>query len=57
MPVPPGEETFGEGGGDVVDLLAALQRSVEKARSARGDEPAKDAETKGESKKRKSKAS
>lgn len=42
VPVPPGEETSGDGGGDVVDLLAALQRSVEKARSARGEEPSKD---------------
>ncbi len=31
------EET---GGGEVVDLLSALQRSVERAREARGDEPA-----------------
>jgi DNA end-binding protein Ku len=54
VPVPPGEEESGEGG-DVVDLLAALQRSVEKARSARGDEPAK--APKAEPKKRKSKAS
>jgi DNA end-binding protein Ku len=29
-------------GGEVVDLLAALQRSVEAARSARGEEPAED---------------
>jgi DNA end-binding protein Ku len=57
VPVPPGEETSGDGGGDVVDLLAALQRSVEKARSTRGDEPAKDADAKAEPKKRKSKAS
>jgi DNA end-binding protein Ku len=28
------------GGGEVVDLLSALQRSVERAREARGDEPA-----------------
>lgn len=36
----PSEEEVGEGGrtGEVVDLLAALQRSVEKARSARGEE-------------------
>ena len=33
----PREET---GGGEVVDLLSALQRSVERAREARGDEPA-----------------
>jgi len=39
VPVPPGEEAA-EGGGDVVDLLAALQRSVEKARGSRGDAPA-----------------
>ncbi|QHT55764.1 Ku protein [Cellulomonas sp. H30R-01] len=41
VPAPAGEE--GEsGGGEVVDLLAALQRSVEKARGSRGgaDEPA-----------------
>jgi len=40
VPVPPGEEAAADGGGDVVDLLAALQRSVEKARSTRGEEPA-----------------
>ena len=40
VPLPPGEEAGADGGGDVVDLLAALQRSVEKARGARGDEPA-----------------
>ena len=43
LPVPAGEKD--EGAGEVVDLLAALQRSVEKARTARGeeaaDEPAK----------------
>ena len=39
VPVPPGEEAGADGGGDVVDLLAALQRSVEKARGARGDAP------------------
>ncbi|MDC7120525.1 Ku protein [Cellulomonas fimi] len=41
VPAPAGEE--GEtGGGEVVDLLAALQRSVEKARGSRGgaEEPA-----------------
>ncbi|MFF1529084.1 Ku protein [Cellulomonas sp. NPDC058312] len=39
--VPQAEEA-GEGGdsGEVVDLLAALQRSVEKARAGRGEEPA-----------------
>jgi len=36
-PAPP-EEEAGEGGGEVVDLLAALQRSVEKARAARGED-------------------
>jgi DNA end-binding protein Ku len=37
-PVPqPKEEA---GGGEVVDLLSALQRSVERAREARGEEPA-----------------
>ena len=41
VPVPVGEEGAGDGGGDVVDLLAALQRSVEKARGARGEEPAR----------------
>ncbi len=40
VPVPAGEEAAAEGGGDVVDLLAALQRSVEKARGTRGDAPA-----------------
>lgn len=44
VPVPPGEEAGADGGGDVVDLLAALQRSVEKARGARGDSPAADEE-------------
>ena len=37
-PAPP-EEEASEGGGEVVDLLAALQRSVDKARAARGEEP------------------
>jgi DNA end-binding protein Ku len=37
VPVPAGEKE--EGAGEVVDLLAALQRSVEKARTARGEEP------------------
>lgn len=38
----PAEEEVGAGGtgGEVVDLLAALQRSVEKARSARGEDGA-----------------
>ncbi|WP_315097847.1 Ku protein [uncultured Cellulomonas sp.] len=40
VPLPAGEEAAADGGGDVVDLLAALQRSVEKARGARGEEPA-----------------
>ena len=44
VPVPPGAEAGADGGGDVVDLLAALQRSVEKARGARGDGPAADEE-------------
>jgi DNA end-binding protein Ku len=34
-----------EGGGEVVDLLSALQRSVERAREARGEEPAAAAES------------
>ncbi|MEZ0447474.1 Ku protein [Cellulomonas sp. ICMP 17802] len=46
LPVPAGEEAGANGGGDVVDLLAALQRSVEKARGARGDAPAPEAEEK-----------
>ncbi|KQS97273.1 non-homologous end joining protein Ku [Cellulomonas sp. Leaf395] len=50
VPLPAGEEGAGDGGGDVVDLLAALQRSVEKARGARGDEPAAEAESKPKSK-------
>lgn len=33
-------EAEGETGGDVLDLLSALQRSVDKARAARGEEPA-----------------
>ena len=37
-PAPPQEEEATEGGGEVVDLLAALQRSVEKARAARGED-------------------
>src|SRR4051812_47466611 len=36
-PVPQPRET--EGSGEVVDLLSALQRSVERAREARGEEP------------------
>lgn len=43
----PQPEEVGEGGqqtGEVVDLLAALQRSVEKARAGRGDEAAAPAE-------------
>ncbi len=43
VPQPAGEEGA-EGGGEVVDLLAALQRSVEKARTARGEAPAEDDE-------------
>ncbi|MBO3085629.1 non-homologous end joining protein Ku [Cellulomonas fengjieae] len=39
VPLPAGEEESGDGGGDVVDLLAALQRSVEKARGARDEAP------------------
>lgn len=60
LPTPPGEEA--PASGDVVDLLAALQRSVERARSAEGgsagaeqastadekaDEPAKAGKAKG----------
>ncbi|MDM7853323.1 non-homologous end joining protein Ku [Cellulomonas alba] len=38
VPVPAEEgSAAGSGGGEVVDLLAALQRSVEKARTARGE--------------------
>ncbi len=37
VPAPVGGEADGGTGGEVVDLLAALQRSVEKARSARGE--------------------
>ena len=37
-PAPPQEEEATEGGGEVVDLLAALKRSVEKARAARGED-------------------
>jgi DNA end-binding protein Ku len=35
---PPEEEGSSEGGAEVVDLLAALQRSVDKARAARGED-------------------
>ncbi|WP_087508280.1 Ku protein [Cellulomonas iranensis] len=35
---PPEEEGASEGGAEVVDLLAALQRSVDKARAARGED-------------------
>lgn len=38
-PVPTPKED--DGGGKVVDLLSALQLSVERARTARGEEPAK----------------
>lgn len=42
----PQAEEVGEGGesGEVVDLLAALQRSVEKARAGRGEDPAPEPE-------------
>jgi DNA end-binding protein Ku len=40
----PKQET---GGGEVVDLLSALQRSVERAREARGEEPSQPAAKKG----------
>jgi DNA end-binding protein Ku len=40
-PVPTPKED--DGGGKVVDLLSALQLSVERARTARGEEPAKSA--------------
>ena len=46
VPLPAGEEGASDGGGDVVDLLAALQRSVEKARGARGEAPEPEAEEK-----------
>lgn len=55
VPVPPGEEA-GADGGDVVDLLAALQRSVEKARSSRGEAPASDDEDKPKAKAKKPKS-
>ena len=35
---PPEDEGASEGGAEVVDLLAALQRSVDKARAARGED-------------------
>ncbi|MFP5334768.1 MAG: Ku protein, partial [Actinomycetes bacterium] len=42
----PAPETEDEGrGGEVVDLLTALQRSVERARAGRGETPAETAET------------
>src|SRR6185312_682078 len=56
VPVPAGEEGAAEGGGDVVDLLAALQRSVEKARGSRGEEPAAEAEEKPKAKAKPKKA-
>ena len=62
VPLPAGEEGTGDGGGDVVDLLAALQRSVEKARGTRPAEPAAaadadaDAATKPKAKPKKAKA-
>ncbi|ADG74799.1 Ku protein [Cellulomonas flavigena DSM 20109] len=37
------QEDESDGGGEVVDLLAALQRSVEKARAARGEDSGDDA--------------
>ncbi|MDM7831145.1 non-homologous end joining protein Ku [Cellulomonas edaphi] len=52
LPVPPGEKE--EGAGEVVDLLAALQRSVEKARTARGEEPAEESAPKKAKKPKKS---
>ena len=36
VPTPAGAASDGAGGGEVIDLLAALQRSVEKARESRG---------------------
>jgi DNA end-binding protein Ku len=56
VPLPAGEESAADGGGDVVDLLAALQRSVEKARGSRGEEPAADDEAKPKAKAKKAKA-
>lgn len=50
VPAPAGEESE-TGGGEVVDLLAALQRSVEKARGTRG-ESAPEAEEKPGSRRR-----
>lgn len=43
-PAPPQEDGPEEGGADVVDLLAALQRSVDKARAARGGQDADEAD-------------
>jgi DNA end-binding protein Ku len=57
LPVPAGEEAGADGGGDVVDLLAALQRSVEKARGARGETPAAEPEEKPKAKAKPKKAS
>lgn len=42
-PAPPQEEAGPDGGGEVVDLLAALRRSVDKARAARGEDTDADA--------------
>ncbi len=42
---PPAEQGGTEDGGDVVDLLSALQRSVAKAREARGEPAAAEEET------------
>jgi DNA end-binding protein Ku len=55
VPVPAGEEGAGDDGGDVVDLLAALKRSVEKARGSRGEEPEADQEEEQEKPKAKAK--
>lgn len=41
-PAAPPEEEGTQGGAEVVDLLAALQRSVEKARAARGEDEAQE---------------
>jgi len=58
VPAPAGEEAEGSGGGEVVDLLAALQRSVEKARGSRpgGTEKASDEADEAPAKKPKARA-
>lgn len=55
VPLPAGEEASADSGGDVVDLLAALQRSVEKARGARGESPEPEPKPKAKAKPKKTK--